>query len=313
MKEPYQVVMNNKATFSLSFVLLLTIACNRKIEDIEAPTMGKLTMLADESIRDIVQQEEEIFERNYPYAQLTILYTNEYDMFSRFMADSVDVAIATRTLTAEETDYLGKRQSIAHHYPFATGAVAFIANRNARDTTYTYENLKAKMADQSSGSIFVIENVKSGIAREVLQFINLPALPGHFYALPSKKEVLAYVQAHDNAIGVIDYSDISDTDNSFTREVLESIRLLGVSRPQDSIQAGFVKPFQYNLQDRKYPFTRDLYVITKTGRSDVGIGFASFICGEIGQKIILKAGLLPKFQTERSLEINPSADIKVVK
>jgi phosphate transport system substrate-binding protein len=305
--------MKYKATYSLLILLIFSVACNRKIEDIEAPTMGKLRMLADESIKDIVQQEEDIFERSYPYAHLDISYTNEYDMFSLFMADSIDVILTTRTLTPEEIAYLEKRQSIAHHYPFATGAIAFIANRATTDTTYTYESLKSMMADQGSTTNFVIENVKSGIAREVLQFINQTKLPEHFYALPSKQEVLDYVQTHDNAIGIIDYSDISDTDNSFTRQVLESIQLLAVSRPQDSIQAGFVKPFQYNLQDRKYPFTRDLYVITKTGKSDIGIGFASFICGEIGQRIILKAGLLPLFQTERSLEINQSADIKVVK
>jgi phosphate transport system substrate-binding protein len=305
--------MKMMPSYYLLPMLLIFLACNRKIENIEAPTMGSLSILADESIRDIVQQEEEIFEREYPYAHLRISYANEYDMFEKFMEDSMDVIVATRMLTAEETTYLEKRQSIARHFPFATSAIAFIVNRNTKDTTYTYEKLKSLMEDPGSGTLFVIENVKSGIAREVLQFINQSQLPGHFYALPSKKEVLEYIQAHDNAIGIVDYSDISDTDNAYTSEVLNSIWLLGISRPQDSIQAGFVRPFQYNLQDRKYPFTRDLYVITKTGRNDVGIGFASFICGEIGQKIILKAGLLPKFQTERSLEINQTADIKVVK
>jgi phosphate transport system substrate-binding protein len=169
------------------------------------------------------------------------------------------------------------------------------------------------MGDASSGVNFVIENVKSGITAEVLRLINKSELPGHFYALASKKEVLAYVEAHDNAIGIIDYVDIGDSDSAFTRDVLAQIHLIGISRPQDSIQAGFVKPFQYNLQDSKYPFTRELYMINNTGKSDVGIGFASFVCGEIGQKIVLKAGLLPKFQTERNLEFNNTGDIKVIK
>ena len=44
-----------------------------------------------------------------------------------------------------------------------------------------------------------------------------------------------------------------------------------------------------------------------------GIGFASFITGEIGQKIILKAGLLPKYQSERIIELSPIQDIKVIR
>ena len=64
-------------------------------------------------------------------------------------------------------------------------------------------------------------------------------------------------KAHDNAIGIIDYAAIGDSDSAFTREVLRASKPVGVSRPQDSIQYGFLKPFQYNLQDRKYPFTRE--------------------------------------------------------
>jgi phosphate transport system substrate-binding protein len=289
------------------------IRCVKKPEDIEGPTMGSLSILADESIQDIVEQEEAIFERFYPYARLDITYTNERDMFMKLLEDSVDVIMSTRRLTAEETTYLFKRQSEPRHFPYATSAIAFISNKSEGDTVYTYENMLSILGDSTSGKIFVIENVKSGITQEVLQLINKPDLPGHFYALASKKEVLEYVQAHGNAIGIIDYVAIGDSDNAFTREVLQKVNLVAVSRPQDSTQYGYLKPYQYNLQDRKYPFTRDLYVINNTGKSDVGIGFATFICGEIGQKIVLKAGLLPAFQTERNLEFTNTGDIKVIK
>ena len=147
----------------------------------------------------------------------------------------------------------------------------------------------------------------------MLSILKTEKLPAHFYALNTKQEVLDYVGTHDQAIGIVDYCDISDSDSAFTKDVLRKIKLLAITRPADSTQAGFVQPFQYNLQDRKYPFTRDLYFISKTGKDDVGTGFTSFICGEIGQKIILKAGLLPKFQSERTIEISRTNDIKVVK
>jgi len=295
------------------FTLLLSSSCVKKTEEMVGPTMGTIDIIADQSIKDIVEQEKEIFERTYKYAKLNIRYATEFDMFHQFLADSVDAIMTTRALTPEETKYLDQFQAIARHYAFATGAIAFITNKNVSDTTYTYEEMISKLADEKSGVLFVIENVKSGISNEVLKCIDKTSLPGHFYELPSKKEVLEYVQAHDNAIGIIDYSDISDSDNPFTKQVLESIHLLGISRPVDSLQAGFVQPFQYNLQDWKYPFTRQLYFISKTGKSDVGTGFASFISGDIGQKIILKAGLLPRFQSERNIEINRTSDIKVIK
>jgi len=277
------------------------------------PTIGSLDIISDESIKDIVQQEEEIFERNYKYANLNITFLNEYDMFLKFSADSIDAIMTTRALTKEEMDHFEKHNVHPRQYTFAKGALAFVTNKNQQDTAYTYEEILAMFEASAKGNVFIIENAKSGITNEILQLIDKPALPGHFYALNSKKEVLDYVLKHDKAIGIVDWSDISDSDNALTKEVLNTINLIGISRPVDSIQHGFVKPYQYNLQDDLYPFTRELYFISKTGMTDVGTGFASFISGDIGQKIILKAGLLPKFQSERIIEIKNTSDIKVVK
>ncbi len=296
----------------LFLMLICTIACSRKADDMVGPTIGKINIIADESMRVIAQQEEEIFERFYPYTDISITYMNEFDLMERFLADSIRVIMTTRALTPEEVDFCKARKAFPRQTAFATGAIAFIAHPETPDTTYTYESLLNMLNDPASGKQFVIENIKSGITQDILDRINRQDFPSHFYTLPAKQEVLDYVRQHIHAIGIIDYSDISDSDSAFTREVLASIQLLGISRPIDSIQHGFVKPYQYNLQDWKYPFTRDLHIISTTGKSDVSTGFASFIAGEIGQKIILKAGLLPKFQTERIIEFNHIPDIKVV-
>jgi len=297
----------------LLFLLLPALSCVRKTEQMEGPTMGTIAIIADETMKDIVQQEEEIFERNYQYAHLNIQYASEHDVVDAFLKDSTRTIMINRPLTAEEKNYFTEQHANPRQIIFATGAIAFIKNRKATDTTYVYEDLLHRFKDDTGSTVFVLENAKSGISQEILKLLQQDQLPKHFYALNTKQEVLDYVDAHDNAIGIVDYSDISDSDSAFTKEVLSKIHLLGITRPADSTQVGFVQPYQYNLQDRKYPFTRDLYFISKTGREDVGIGFASFICGEIGQKIVLKAGLLPKFQSERNIELNYTNDIKVIK
>lgn len=304
-------------TFVLTLItglfLLTPIACVHKAEEMTGPTMGSLDIVADESIKDIVTQEEEIFERTYPYAHLNIRFQTEHDLMDAFLKDSVRAIITNRPLTKEENDFLIRQQVTPRETMFATSAIAFIKNNKTTDTTYVYEDLLHRAADVNSGSVFVVENAKSGIVDEMLRRIRQDELPKHFYALRTKQEVMDYLEVHDEAIGIVDYSDFSDTDSGITKAILSEVHLLGITRPRDSTQFGFVQPFQYNLQDEKYPFTRHLYFISKTGKEDVGTGFASFICGEIGQKIILKAGLLPKFQSERIIEINPTSDIKVVK
>ncbi len=301
--------------FFLHIILLgsLCLACVKKPEKMVGPTIGSLDIVSDVNMKYIVEQEENIFERTYKYATLNITYTSEYDMIQKFMSDSVKAIMATRALTQEELDFFDKKQMHPRQYAFATGALAFISNKNPTDSTFSYEEIVNMWKDGTQGKLFVIEDAKSGITQEVLRLADATKLPEHFYALASKQEVIDYVITHDNAIGIVDWSDISDSDNQIGKEMLNKIMLLGISRPLDSIQHGFLKPYQYNLQDRLYPFTRDLYFITNTGKNDVGTGFAFFISGEIGQKIVLKTGLLPKFQSERVLELTSSPDIKVIK
>ncbi len=277
------------------------------------PTIGKLDILADQSLKYIIEQEEEIFERTYKYADVNIRYMPEYELFKTFMSDSFKTAIISRALTNEERQFFITRGVTPREFPFATSALAFITSGQPKDTAYTYEQMMAFWNNPESGKIFVIENAKSGIAYEVMRLLGTNALPSHFYALNDKKEVIEYLAEHENSIGIVDWSDISDSDNPDAKNILSGVNLLGISRPVDSIQNGFIKPYQYNLQDRQYPLTRDLYFISTTGMSDVGMGFATFIAAEIGQKIILKAGLLPKYQFERIIEIGETKDVKVIK
>ncbi|MEO5905247.1 MAG: substrate-binding domain-containing protein [Saprospiraceae bacterium] len=298
----------------LNLINLLSLtACVKKPEQMTGPTIGSLDIIADENLRYIIEQEEDIFERSYKYANVNITYMAEVDLFREFMADSIEAVITARRLTDEEKQYFISQDVNPREYAFATGAIAFVSNKNVSDTAYTYEEMISSWRDKNKGKVFVIENAKSGITHEVMRILDTTALPAHFYALNSKQDVIDYVLTHEAAIGIVDWSDISDSDSSMSNEILSQIRLLGVSRPADSTQVGFVQPYQYNLQDNKYPFTRDLYFISTTGMTDVGLGFASFIAGEIGQKIILKAGLLPKYKFERIIELNSTSDIKVVK
>lgn len=293
-------------------MIIMVLSCVKEPEEMTGPTIGTLGIVSDESIKYIVEQEENIFERSYKYAKLNISYHPEREVFKKLLEDSVKAVLTTRPLNAEETAFFEKKNLHPRQYAFATSALAFITHKNPTDTAYTYEEL-VRLFEDGNGKVFVIENARSGITNEILRLIDTTGLPAHFYALDARDKVIDYILSHENAIGIVDWSDISDSDNSIAKEVLNSIELIGISRPLDSVQHGYLKPYQYNLQDRLYPFTRDLYFISNTGMNDVGTGFAFFISGEIGQKIILKSGLLPKFQSERVLEITTSSDIKVIK
>lgn len=302
-----------KLKWYICLILPFFLACVKKTEDISGPTIGKLKIGVDISLKDIVLQQENIFERTYKYADIQPQFASEQDVLTMLLKDSVQSIITNRPLHEDELKYWKSRQINPRQVPLATSAIAFITSNDNQDTTILYEDLLHKMKNPDQDVTFVVEDPKSGISNVLMKTLQVENLPEHFYAYSNKQDVLKYLLDNPNAIGVIDYTEISDSDEAYTKEVLARFHLLQISRPKDSLQVGYLAPFQYNLQDRHYPFTQDLYFISTSGKSDVGIGFASFITGEIGQKIMLKAGLLPLYQTERTIELKGIQDIAVEK
>lgn len=300
---------------NLLFIPVLFISCKNQSPSESSPTTGEITIYCDEALETIIEQEEQIFERNYPQATLNIQYMSENDLFKGFINDSMEIIITSRSLDSSMLDYLDKsKNSHPRSFPIAVSANAFICSHKSSDTILTYEDIKDAIHGHGllKDRKFIIENKSSGIARSLMAMGTLNELPTNFFAVNNLDTVIDYVSNHTESIGIIDWSRISDSDDPIAQEYLKKIHLIKISRPIDSLQKGFIPPYQYNLQDHIYPFTKTLSVITRSGKSDLGLGFASFITGEIGQRIILKAGLLPLFQTERWIEIKSGGDLKVV-
>jgi phosphate transport system substrate-binding protein len=58
-----------------------------------------------------------------------------------------------------------------------------------------------------------------------------------------------------------------------------------------------------NIAEGTYPLARDLYIINCQGYSGLGMVGFSFVAGDIGQRIILKSGLLPVRMPGRNIII----------
>ena len=72
----------------------------------------------------------------------------------------------------------------------------------------------------------------------------------------------------------------------------------------------YIAPTQNNLAEGTYPLARDLFIINTQGKAGLGMGFASFIAGERGQRIILKSGLLPARMPGRNLILRKSINVE---
>ncbi len=297
--------INNSILF---FLFLNFLACKETSKKVSSPTLGEIKIACDIQLREIIQQEEDIFEREYKYAKVELYYQNESTVFKMLKDDSVNTAITCRPYNESELSFFRSRQiNNPRYFPFAKGGLALLCNKEVKDTGIVYEDFmnlcRGIESPQSRFNTIVVEDVNSGIAQFLLDKIQSETFTKNVFTLDNKNDIMKYLTQNTKAIAVVDWCEFSDTDNTGQQARLSECKILGISRPKDSVQLGFLKPEQYLLQDNQYPLTRTYYILSVSGQDDLGLGFASFITGDIGQRILLKAGLLPLYQSERWIEL----------
>jgi phosphate transport system substrate-binding protein len=291
----------------LLVVSLFFISCGSGTKIDETPTRGNIKISVDESYKLLIQAEVDVFERIYTYAVINASYKTEVDVFNDFLNDSVRTIVVNRKLTDDEDKYLRSKSLIPRTTRIAYDALAFIVNIDNPDSTLRYDQIRdiflGKISKwnqvnpkSSADSLTVVfDNSKSGNPRYIREKFKVPGkFPTNCFAVNSNEEVVNYVQKSKNAIGIISVNWVSDRDDTTSNSFMKKMRIVGVVGEGDTEGIGpFLKPYQGYIAEGSYPFCREVYIITRETFAGLGTGFASFVAGDQGQRIILKSGLVP--------------------
>lgn len=159
--------------------------------------------------------------------------------------------------------------------------------------------LEVLLAEEQSRRI-VFDNPISGVARYVKDSIlRRRDFTSAAYSLNSSDAVIDYVSQQKDAIGLIGGAWISDRDDSTTNKFLSTIRVAAIEHDGE-----FYQPYQAYVARRLYPLTRNIVICSREARSGLGTGFMAFVAGDKGQRIILKAGLVPVTMPVRVVEVS---------
>ncbi len=290
--------MRLKFYLPLFIVLFILSACNQS-DKTEGIISGYSQIVADESFFTIVDDEAEIFGLNYKTAKIDFIYKPEKELLKLFLKDSIKTAIMARALTAEEKKHFESKKIVIRLNRFAIDAIAIIVNSKNADSLITLNQInKALVGNYKSNYNWVFDNAQSSTVSYVMDKFKVSKLPANFYSLKSNKEVIEYVSKNTNSIGIISLSWLVRPTKD-VEQYLPQIKLLAVK----NIKGKYVTPNQSSLKTNDYPLSRGLYIINCQGSAGLGTGFASFIAGELGQRIILKSGLAPDSLPTRLLNI----------
>ena len=268
---------------------------------------GELQVLVDETVFPIMEEQEAVFEHRYKGAEVSLIAAQEGQIAARLANHEAEVGVLTRQLNDEEMKFFEARQFTPRVHRIAQDALALIVNKSSPDSTITVDDIISVMrGEQLEGrsARLVFDNPNSSTVGYLKTLAGVDSLPATgVYALKSNKDVLQYVYETPSTIGVVGLNWIVRPDST-TRKFVNGIRVLGVKgQAGKSGSDGFYKPSQSNLAEGLYPLPRPVYIINAQPRKGLGMGFAAFLTGEAGQRIILKSGLMPDSLPPRELII----------
>jgi phosphate transport system substrate-binding protein len=294
--------MKKYTYISLAAMSLFIMACKHNSTTTpeslqETPVQGTATILVDETIFPVIEDAQLVFENIYDRAKLTLITKPQNEVFNDLVKDQERIGIIARDLTPTEIEYFKSVPVTPVRTHIATDAIAFITNNTAKDSVISYELIGKILKGENSDYKLYFDNANSSTMQSLLTKYNLDkVVPTNVYAASTNAEVIKNVSNETNAIGIVGVNWL--TQPGELKDKVENLKVLGIAK-----DGKVSKPNQTEIMDQTYPFTRDIYMINIQGKTGLGMGFASYLAGQDGQRIILKAGLLPSYPPTREIQI----------
>lgn len=295
---------------------------------------GRTVIACDKTFQNVMEQEVRVFEFKYPGSEVMDLYVDEYAAIDSLMNlnNHVRMAVATRPLSKEEIKYLNDNKRSVNQQAIAVDAVALIVNPenplDAIDNQDLIDILTGKITEwnmipgagkELKNITVVFDHQGSSTTRYMIDsLLNGQPLSQRIMATKTPAEVFNAVSKHKNAIGIIGASWLSSDmsgrelseqeidkmtnvdDTASMGTFTTDIKVLAV-QPKDDVQTYL--PTQYNIFNGKYPYHRQVYLISTCTPNSTGHSFYTFVTSAIGQKIILSTGICPKVITPQFVEL----------
>jgi len=293
-------------------LIIVFFACNqnnKQKNNNETILKGSTSILVDETLLPIIEDQVEVFESLYAGSKIKLIAKSEAESVLALSKDTSKIAILSRKLNPEEEKVFVSKKITPRITVFAIDAIAFISNKRNKDTLVALQDVVDFMKGKSNSNIkgLVFDNPNSSTVRYMNELSGLKEIPSKgIFSFKTNEEVIQFVSENDGMIGVVGVNWLMQPSLKM-QPIVDKVNLISV---KGIGKTAYFAPTQNNLAEGKYPLARDLYIVNCQGYSGLGMGFASFIAGDIGQRIILKSGLLPIKMPGRNIKTRKQLENK---
>lgn len=284
------------ASFIFIFGFFLVHSCkDKKEQEALNAKETKATFYTDETVMPVIEDQVSVFESQRD-AQITLVPKAETEILAMIQEQQSGLLIMSRVLTESEQRVFTAKKIVPKITQIAIDGIALIVNTKSNDTVIDLQNIVDFMQGKSVPLIkgLVFDNPNSSTINHMKNLASVKEIDGKkVFALKTSNEVIKYVSENNGYIGVIGVNWMTQPAPEM-QKYTETVRVLGVKNVKTMPNSSeYYKPSQVNLAEGFYPLVRKIYMLNYEGARGLGTGFATFVAGEVGQKIILKSGLAP--------------------
>lgn len=283
-----------------SFLVLFSIvsinSCKDKKEKEEAALKEtKATFLVDETLFPFMEEQVSVFE-SQKEVKVTLIPKAETEILSQIQKAESGLFVMSRVLTESEERAFSNKKIVPKITQVAIDGIALIVNKKATDSIIDLQSIIDFMQGKSVPSIkgLVFDNPNSSTINYMKSLAAVKDIDNkNVFALKTNDDVIKYISEKDGYIGVVGVNWITQPMPDM-KQFTENVRILAVKNVKTSpSSSAYYKPTQVNLAEGSYPLVRKIYMLNYEGSRGLGTSFATFVAGEVGQKIVTTAGLAP--------------------
>jgi phosphate transport system substrate-binding protein len=298
MKHPFFLPASLWGRLFIYAIGMLVAACgNPNAKEMESTTSGQINISVDESFKPVIDSQISVFTASHPQAKIDVHYKPEADCLRDLFRDSATrMVIITRAMSEQEEKFFKDSLNyVPREGVLAFDAVTVIVNNKAKDSIFTMEEIRDILAGTSKYKLRpVMDGIKatSSVRYAIDSVLKGKPLGSNVTAAQSSKGVIDYVANNEDAIGFIGVNWIGNSEDTMQISFLKNVRIASIQCVSCSNET-YVKPYQGNIAEKRYPMVRSLYYVLKEDFPGLGSGFVNFLQYERGQLVFKRAYLWP--------------------
>lgn len=331
-----------KSQYWLGLLTILTIGALSSCGEIKRGeyAAGTAAVFCDDGFKNILDEEIQAFEFSYKDATIVPFYMSEQACIDSMMQDKCQSIIITRDFTKEERAHIkSQNKRIVRSNCIAVDAVALIVNKDNPVSSLSMDEIGkilrgeitrwSQLAGNDTTAIKVVFDAEGSSTVSYMREQFLPdgkKITDYIkpYAQKNNAQVFDVVKKDPDALGIISVSwlgndlsvaqqvpidqrmeDYANENDSINTALTEEVNIIKVSNPNEDNDFSPVayKPYQLYINSGEYPLFRKVWMISTASNSTVLHSFYTFVTGFVGQKIIIKSGIMPYHVHSRVVQV----------